>query len=173
LEGFAVGLFGPDQITLQLEKTNYKPGDVIKGTVTLNLKKPMNARKLEVAFFGIGFYRDHHRPGSPGPGSANFQNKIYQFDLPLDNEKEYLTGTYSFEIKIPEGIFNPSLEEQMRIRGIDPNSRTGSFISTAGAALGSLGGGNLPYRIDWWVKANLDMPLKLDVSKKQQIVLSQ
>jgi len=33
-----MGLFGPDKITVTLDKLQYKPGDVIKGTVGLNLR---------------------------------------------------------------------------------------------------------------------------------------
>lgn len=50
-----MGLFGKEKITLTLEKYDYSPGDKIKGTVNLNLKKPTEARKLYVALIGKKF----------------------------------------------------------------------------------------------------------------------
>jgi hypothetical protein len=154
-----MGLFGKEKITLTLEKYDYKPGDKIKGTVKLNLKKPTKARKLEVSF--IGTKTDKQTGMVIGPtASSNTQTrtiKVYDFTLPLDGEKNYQEEEYSFEIKIPEDI----LQTAQKLDG---------KIGTAITALRTLSG--VYSRVDWYVKSELDVPMGLDVKKSQKIVLS-
>ena len=80
-----MGLFGPDKITLVLERFNYKPGEVIKGSVKLNLKKPTNARKLEVGLFGE---RKERTRGHDGRTTVRTVN-IFDFKVPLGAEGVY------------------------------------------------------------------------------------
>jgi len=157
-----MGLFGKEKITLALEKYDYTPGDKIKGTVTLNLKKPTNARKLEVSFIGrkITHQSSISAVGMASGGSHGSKTQyqtVYSFSMPLDGEKEYHTGDYPFEIKIPDNIFqgSPSVEGKL-----------GSAVK----AVQMLGGQSS--HIDWLVKAQLDVPMKLDIKKSQKIVLS-
>ncbi|KAA0005653.1 MAG: hypothetical protein FE039_01400 [Thermoplasmata archaeon] len=158
-----MGLFGPDKITLNLEKYNYTPGEMIKGTVKLNLKKPTFARKLEVAF--IGRRIDHRSSASVAglvsgskPHSSTSYTTIYEFKMPVAGEKEYQKEEYPFEIKIPSDILqnNPTLEGK---------------LGQAATAIKMLAG--VSSRIDWIVKAHLDVPKKLDIKKTQKIILSE
>lgn len=82
---------------------------------------------------------------------------IYNFDMPLDGEKEYHTGEYPFEMKIPSDLLknNPNLEGK---------------LGGAVKAIQMIGG--MSTRIEWYVKAQLDVPMKLDIKKSQKIVLS-
>jgi hypothetical protein len=152
-----MGLFGKEKITLALEKYDYVPGDKIKGRVTLSLKKPTNARKLEVSFIGRKITHQSNVGSRNRSGSSTQYQTVYSFSMPLDGEKEYHTGDYPFEIKIPDNIFqsNPNLDGK---------------LGSAVRALQMLGGTSS--RIDWIVKAQLDVPMGLDVKKSQKIVLS-
>ena len=161
-----MGLFGPDKITLMLEKYDYKPGDIIKGTVKLNLKKPMNARKLEIAFIGRKISKQSSMAvgpmvtgGSRGRHSSSTQYQtVFDFKIPISGEKEYQNEEYPFEIKIPSNILqdNPTLEGK---------------LGQAATAVKMLSG--VSSRIDWIVKAQLDVPKKLDIKKSQKIILSE
>jgi len=99
-------LFDKEKITLTLEKYDYKPGDTIKGSVKVNLKKSTQAKKLEVSF--IGTKTDIQSGIGIGPAASNNRQtrtiKIYDFTIPLDGEKDYQEEEYPFEIKIPEDI---------------------------------------------------------------------
>jgi hypothetical protein len=159
-----MGLFRKEQIMLILDKYDYKAGDKVTGKVQLNLKKPTRARKLEVGL--IGKRIDKQSSMALGPmimsggkehSSQSQHSIIYDFKIPLDGEKEYNTGDYSFEIKIPENINqnNPTLEGN---------------IGKAAGALKLLSG--LSSKIDWIVLAELDVPMKLDINKSQKIVIS-
>ena len=72
-----MGLLGGPKITLMLEKYNFNPGEVVKGTVKLNLKKPMYARKLEVSLMGVRKVRK---------GNSWQWQKVYDFDMPISGE---------------------------------------------------------------------------------------
>jgi len=159
-----MGLFGPDKITLNLEKYNYTPGETIKGTIKLNLKKPTLARKLEVAFIGRRIDRQSSASvigmasGGRHHHSSTTYTTVYEFKMPVDGEKEYQKDEYPFEIKIPSDILqnNPTLEGK---------------LGQAATAIKMLAG--VSSRIEWFVKAHLDVPKKLDIKKSQKIVLSE
>jgi len=159
-EAETMGLFGPEKMVLMLEKYDYTPGDVIKGTVKLQLKKPMNARKLEVGFIGRKIQQQSGTSFSSGgvkhSKSTNYVN-VYDFRIPLGGEQEYLEGTFPFEIKIPSNI----LQNEPQLQGT---------AATAVNVLKALSG--VSSRIEWLVIARLDLPLKIDVSASQKIVLS-
>ena len=160
-----MGLFGGEKITLELEKYNYTPGEIIKGKVKLNLKKPLNGRKLEIAFIGRQIQKQSSASvaGLATMASGNRAHSktdyttIFNFKMPLSGEKEYHKEEYPFEIKIPENI----LQEGAKLEG---------KAATAATALKVLGG--VSTRTDWFVKTELDVPMKLDIKKSQKIILS-
>jgi hypothetical protein len=154
-----MGLFGGEKITLMLEKYNYAPGETIKGTVTLKLKKPTKARKFEVEFAGV---KEERQTGMGiGPTSSDRRQRqrvyLYRFKMPLGGEGEYQQGEYPFEITIPPDVKQSAAQAEGK-------------LGTAVSALKAVSG--IHSRIDWYVHAKLDVPMKLDVSKKQSIVLS-
>ena len=161
-----MGLFGKEKITLMLEKYDYRPGETIKGTVTLNLKKPTAARKLEVALIGRKISKQSNMAVGPmvmgggkrGHHSSTQYQTVYNFSIPLGGDMEYHQGEYPFEIKIPSDILqnNPTLEGK---------------LGQAATAVKLLAG--VSSRIDWIVKTQLDVPMGLDVKNSQKIVLSE
>jgi len=161
-----MGLFGKEKITLELEKYNYSPGETIKGKVKLNLKKPVTARKLEVAFIGRKVQKQSSASvaGMAAMATGNRAHSkteyttIFDFKMPLSGEKEYHNEEYPFEIKIPSDI----LQEGAKLEG---------KAATAATALKVLGG--VSSRVDWFVKTQLDVPMKIDIKKSQKIMLSQ
>jgi hypothetical protein len=159
-----MGLFGKEKITLLLEKYDYKPGEKIKGKIKLNLKKPILARKLEVKFIGRRVDKKSSTSiaglasGSKGHHSTTSYTNIFDFSMPIDEEKEYQNQEYPFEIKIPEDILqnNPTLEGKL-------GQVSTAFRMIAGVST----------RIDWIVHAQLDIPKKFDVKISQKIILSE
>lgn len=159
-----MGLFGPEKITLLLDKYDYRPGEKITGKVKLNLKKPTSARKLDVSFYGLKVDRQSSVAVAPMmSGRSRHRNsthyvKVFDFKMPISGEKEYQNEEIPFEIKIPDTILqtNPSLQ---------------GTLGQASTAIRMIAG--VSSRIDWYVKAQLDVPKKLDVKKKQKIILSE
>jgi hypothetical protein len=151
-----MGLFGPEKIVLQLEKYDYKPGETIKGIVKLQLNKPMNAHKLDVGFIGRKIQQQSSIRGGHYQKSTGYST-VYDFYIPLGGEQDYLKGEFPFEIKIPPNI----LETESPLQG---------NVATAVNVLKTLSG--VSSRIEWMVVTRLDLPLKLDISASQKIVLS-
>ena len=161
-----MGLFGGEKITLMLEKYNFTPGETIKGKVKLSLKKPLNARKLEVAFIGRMVQKQSSASvagiammaSGKRAHSKTEYTTVFSFKMPLAGEKDYHNEEYPFEIKIPDTI----LQEDQKLEG---------KAATAATALKVLGG--VSRHVDWYVKTELDVPMKLDIKKSQKIILSE
>jgi len=139
--------FGKGKIEVSLEKYNFSPGEIIKGRITLKLKKPIRAKALKVGLVG-------EKKTTKYETSSTSQSKthFFDFEMPLDGEKEYIEGEYNFEIKIPANV----LQAQ-------PGGAVGDIIK----GIQLLSGKDV--RISWHVIAKLDIPSGIDVSKKVQV----
>lgn len=149
-----MGLFGAPKITLMLEKYNFTPGDLAKGTVTLNLKKPTYARKLEVSLIGVRRVRR---------GNSWQWQTVYDFDMPISGERDYEQEQINFELKIPPDILDARTSQQAIQDSLeDKLGAAGKFISAVSVGTGTT---------NWKIRAQLDIPKKLDVKATQDIQL--
>ena len=149
-----MGLFGPPKISLELEKYNFSPGEMAKGTVTLNLKKPAYARKLKVSLVGVRKVRH---------GNKWQWQKVYDFDMPISGEKDYQKEQVPFELKIPPDILDPRTSQQAIQDSLeDKLGSAGTFISAVAVGTG---------KTEWKINAQLDIPKKLDIKVSQDIQL--
>ncbi|HJX50396.1 MAG TPA: hypothetical protein VJ438_02960, partial [Candidatus Nanoarchaeia archaeon] len=90
---------------------------------------------------------------------------VYDFTIPLDGENDYLSEMYNFEIKIQSDLL------QMHSSSQQIQQMLQAKLGTVGAILGQIvTGGQSPVR--WIVHTQLDIPMKLDVHKSQDIVIS-
>lgn len=147
--------FGKGKIEIKINKFNFSPGETLEGTVTLKLKKPIRAKKLTISL--IGERKDTQAYMSSGSRrSSSSTVRMFDFQQPLDGEKEYSIQPveYSFKIKIPPGI----LSQQAMPKGA---------IGTAVKAM-QLVSGKIT-SIKWYLLADLDIPKGFDVTKKVQI----
>jgi hypothetical protein len=162
----AMGLFHKDQMTLQLEKYDFKPGDVIKGYLKLNLRKPHQARKLTVSFRGTRIdtvmVTSHDSKGIPSTHMQKIKTIIYNFEQPLDDENTYLTEMYPFEIKIPTDLL-ATINLKQPVHNL---TLMGHTLPIA------MGNQPLSTILEWTVNGQLDIPLNIDVRAEQQIVVS-
>jgi len=145
---------GKGKIELQLEKYNLHPGDTIKGTVTLKLKKPVHARALKILFFGEQITNTTSLQGNAVHRNTSI-TYVYKFEMPLDREKDYFNENYSFEITIPKDILQRT--------SATPQGTIGEIVKAAQILSG------MNRRIQWYIEAKLDVPKGLDVKKKTQI----
>ena len=151
-----MGLFGPDKIILRLDKYDFKPGEEINGTIDLNLKKPVEARKLEVSLIGT---RKTRR------GNNTSWEKFYSFEIPVSGPKEYQVESHDFKMKIPTDLLNyKNAQQAMQDSLEDKLGSAGTFISavTVGTS-----------QVKWKLVAQLDVPKKLDVKAKQDIIINE
>jgi len=149
-----MGLFGPPKITMTLEKYNFIPGEIAKGTVKLNLKKPIYARKLLVSLIGVRRVRQ---------GNSWKWQKVYDFDMPISGEKDYQQEEVPFELHIPPDILQARTQQQAIQEGLEGKlGGAGSLISAVAVGTGTT---------NWKIRAQLDVPKKLDVKVDQDIQL--
>lgn len=148
---FMVFGFGRGKIELILEKYNYSPGNTIKGKISLKLKKPIQAKALKVGLVGEKVTKEFRRTSGKGARSTPRKTNLFDFEMSLDGEREYLKGEYKFKIKIPENVLQT------------PKGDIGNIIK----GIQLLSGKDI--RISWYVTAKLDIPSGFDISKKIQI----
>jgi hypothetical protein len=149
-----MGLFGPPKITLTLEKFSFNPGEVAKGTVSLNLKKSTYARKLQVSLIGVRRVRR---------GNNWSWQTVYDFDMPISGEKDYQNEQVPFQLQIPPDILQAKTSQQAIQDGLeDKLGAAGSLISAVSVGTGVT---------KWKIRAQLDIPKKLDVKVDQDIQL--
>lgn len=143
---------GPKQIEIVLENLNFSHGDTIKGKIILNLKNPTHARALKVGI--LGERTSTTTSNINGRMTTSTKNvAVFKFDMSLDGEKDYYQDEYNFEMKVPSEISQPST----------PQGVAGDIIKTIQilAARES--------DVRWYVTANLDVPMKLDIDAKVQV----
>ena len=138
-------------IDIIIEKYNYSPGETVKGKVVLKLKKPTKAKQLKVGLIAERKIRET-QVISGKTSIRERKETAYRFEMPLDGEKEYLSGEYNFEIKIPT-----SLQATL------PEGIAGDLIRSIQILAGR------ESNLFWYIIAYLDIPLGIDVSKRVQI----
>jgi len=149
ISGFMIFGFGKGKIEVILEKYNYSRGEIIEGKIILKLKKPIRAKKLKVGLRGEKITREI---GEKRPEQK--KTFIFNFEMPLDKEKEYFKGEYNFEIRIPKNVLQNVLA---------PKSAIGSVLKGIQILSGR------ETRVNWYIIAYLDIPSGFDISKKVQI----
>ena len=162
-----MSLFGKYKMALHLDKKTYKPEEIIKGTVRLYLKKSLNGRKLEAALVGtlMRYHEGCSYSGHDGRHHRHFRHQnrghyapsevFYMDKITLGEEREYYNDeAFTFEIKIPSNVHDnePKFEGWLK-KAIELSDRFG---------------GHPPY-IEWYVKTQLDVPMKIDLRKTQKI----
>lgn len=144
---------GSKKIDIIIGKTNFSSGEKITGTIKLSLDKSVKARALRVSVKAIKTERI-----KSGGESRTSRHTLCDAKIDIDGEKEYPAGDveYPFEIAVPVGITGgPAFD---------------GALGNAVKAASFLAGRSM--RLEWFLTANLDVPLKLDVSKKIQIFVS-
>ena len=143
--------FGQKQIDIILEKLNFSRGETIRGRVVLNLKNSTRAKALKVGLIGEKTVRGE-RFVSGRKRTTRRKVTFFNFEMPLDGEKEYLQGEYTFEMKVPADAAQQSF----------PSGLAGNVLKT----ISILGGES---SITWYVIAKLDIPMRFDVDTRVKI----
>jgi len=143
------GLFSKGKVEIQLNKYNFRPGEVIEGTVTFKLKKPYHGNECFIRLVATQTLTEY----TNGRRSTR-KTDIFNFKHPLDGEKDYSTQPYSypFKINIPQNVTAPT-----------PDGTLGTVLKAASFL------SKQSKRVNWYLKAQLDIPKAIDMRKKVQI----
>jgi hypothetical protein len=144
-------------ISIVLDKYQFTRGDKITGKITVNLKKVIHAEKLTVSLKAVKDTMERRNNFSQqGMQRQNTDQLavIFNFEMPLDGEKDYLQQEYPFELSIPA------------------NADTGmNNLNPAASVIGQVAenillGASINSRVTWSVHAKLYIPGKLGLSAK-------
>ncbi len=149
-------MFDKGKIEVAIPKTHFAPGDTISGKVTLTVKKPVAAKEVSITL--IGERTTTSGGGLAGGDRRTEKQRVYDFKVSLDGEKEYdKGGEYPFEIKIPADILN--------VGGPQIGGAAGQAIKIAQVVTG--GGSSTK----WHLQAKLDIPRGIDIKKDVDITI--
>ena len=141
------------KIVLTLNKMEFTPGETITGNINLKLKKPVEAKSLNVGLLGTMNRTNYSRGSRGGMSRSTRSENIFDFKKPVDGEKTYSgDSSYNFQLKIPTDVYKQSTGNKM----------ADTLIKSAQILTGTTS------RINWYVTANLEMP-GFDISKKVRI----
>ncbi len=91
---------GRGTVRVACERTRYAPGDDIKGTVTLALGEPVDAKKLIVHVKATQRAVDFQRVGTVRNLGASTAT-IYEQTQELDGTRRYESGEHAFVLPLP------------------------------------------------------------------------
>jgi hypothetical protein len=154
-DSMVFGFLKKGDMKLELNKFSFSPGEEIKGKVTMKLKKPVQARGVNVVLVAeqkttqVGF-------SSGGASSKTKIEKVINVSIPLDGEKEYGTQPYEYEFSLRV----PDVKNAQAPEGALGSAVKAAAYLTQGA-----------HSLNWYVEAKLDVPKGLDVGKKQAITV--
>jgi len=152
---------GRGKIDIHLEKFNFSLGETIKGKVSFELKKPIQAKQLRITLAGLKTTTYPDTTPDNISHSETEKNFIYKFDMPLDGKKEYLKGEYPFEIKIPADILqSTSLPKEASGGALGTVLKAAQILSTMRGTTS---------RIEWYIETSLSIPGTFDIKKKINI----
>ncbi|MFH1239776.1 MAG: hypothetical protein V1672_01035 [Candidatus Diapherotrites archaeon] len=177
------------KIDVKLNKSNFRPGDMIQGTVTLDLKKSTNARGVFVKFYGMSKTTQHSggvnlQPGSgvrissggfsigSGSSRSSVGSSSRRSSVSHSSQSETIT-VYEFE-QLVEGEkeyadgpqsydFQIQIPSDLLDQNQAPNEMIGAIVQTAKFLSGSV------TNVKWYINAKLDVPGGFDLSKQIQI----
>ena len=158
--------FDKGKINIAIQKTNYTPGDIIAGEVTLTVKKPVKAKEMSISLIGEQkITRMQHVSGSQGMQQTTQITRIYDFKQQLDSEKEYSQGgEYHFEIKIPADILNTKPQLPDLGAGLTQGLKIAQEIAAMAGAIPT-------QQTKWYLMAKLDIPGGLDINKTADVTI--
>jgi hypothetical protein len=152
----ALGLFlyskTKGNIKILLERTQFSPGETIKGKIHLQAKKPIEVKSLNVTLRGVM----KSSPSSITIGGSNKQKnkekEIFSFNQQIFGVKNFTIGEsdHSFTIKIPANVLK------------NAEGFAGALVNTIKLISGDT------RSVYWYVDARLDIP-GFDLSDRVQI----
>ena len=172
-----MGLFGPEKITLTLEKYDYEPGEIIQGKLSLELKKPKRAKALKVAFVGEKWLDERNQ-------GRRYTNKypLLRNEIQIDGENEYQRNIYNFELKVPEDVLdksknwgedgvafigNKTVQMGERTAALQKKAKKLAMLMTGTTEEAPMGAYDI-----WYIEAKLEVPFAKDLSNTVEVKLT-
>jgi hypothetical protein len=142
--GSMFGFGDNGSIKIELESLEFKPGQNINGKIYLNLPKPLQARSLEIIFYGEMMVWKGRPP-----------QIFHEIPQQISGEKIYNNGdVYAFSIAVPSSLSLAPIDM--------PDNPLANFLKSKIRD---------PSTIPWFVQAKLDVPSGININAKVQLKL--
>ena len=141
------------KIQISLPVISFAPGDMVKGSIFLSTKKPMQGNKLVVRISAVRVSKSYRNGKSHTSRHVIFKNETI-----IEQPKQYPAGynrKYNFQIPVPD----------LKADTQELNGTMGTIVK----ALSSVS--NMSSRIDWKVEARLDAK-GVDLSNSKKIFVN-
>ncbi|MBI2893830.1 MAG: hypothetical protein HYY06_09780 [Deltaproteobacteria bacterium] len=135
---------GRGSVKLELDQPKAAPGDSIRGRVVLALTEPVEAKKLFVTLQARQKMVTVQRTDR-GRSVGTSHVTVYELERELDGAKQYLNGTFPFELTVPA--------DALLLRPATPSSPLGEVARTIASAVSPSAG-----PIEWQIVAALEIP---------------
>lgn len=146
------GLFSKGKMEIKLTNYNYRPGEVIEGTLAFKLKKPYEINAVNIRLYG------EVRTTTMRSGKTNTSyERVFDFSQPLEGPKSLIQNTqyeYPFKINVPGDVLS---KPQM------PQGAVGAVLNTLQYMA------RTATNIRWYVEGRVDIPKAIDMTKKVQV----
>ena len=149
-------IFPPGKMQLTLEKYSYSPGETIKGKAVLTTKKPVHATEFKIRLYAEQITQERNVRGE----METVRTRVYDYEQPLDGEKDYTDCSYDFEIKIPG---KQQEANELLKKGMQAAKAFSGVLNSFGVST-SL--------IEWRVRAELNIPGGRDIKKQTSITIN-
>jgi sporulation-control protein spo0M len=146
---------GAGKMELRIPTQSYAFGDTVSGTLYIDTKKPVKARKLivKIECKRITKERYYHEGRRK---TRTRTTKVWGFVQQLGDEQEYVDGEHPFSIELP-----PPFQNEMGAAG-DAMEAMGTGMQV----LNALSGQSHESYLRWKIEGRLDMPWAIDIKKK-------
>ena len=167
------------RIDIVIQKLNYAPGDSISGNVTLVLKKPVNAREMNISLIGEQLMtntQDITRQGLIMGDGARSEGTMMPMMRRRRGREGIMIGTRSENSTTTECVRVYDFKQQLDTeKEYSPGQEYYFFEMKIPAGILDMRpqttGPVQSYPIKWYLLAKLDIPRGLDISKKVDITI--
>ena len=149
---------GVGTMQVSLERFDFRPGDVVAGTVKLALNEPMDADRLVVRLVGTRERVSYEKSPTGGQSQTKHTEKLCDLERELDGSRSYLNEGYSFELALPRELDKSADVAQGGVLGdvvrVVQSVQNAHYLPAV-----------------WYVEATLHIPWKRNVSKKVEVTV--
>ena len=140
---------GEGSVAINTEKPYYAEGELLRGRASLDLNSARKARGFHIRFYGEIYV---------GSGRNRHLERVMVQEAMLDTEKEYPAGKrdYDFQFQLPKIPVQAPIATGIGVLDGLVNALTADPFA----------------RAQWFLEASLDIPMAVDIGKKQLVNFS-
>ena len=146
------------KMKINMDQTNYSPGENIRGSIVLNFNKPVKAKSLIISFIV-----EKNIISAYGKNRSAKRYEIYKNEKTFD-DGEYSNKTYFFDFQIPSDILSSINNFELDPHYLRIKEYAEKYPRWSANIFREYN--------SFYIQATLDVPLGFNISNKKTIVIS-